>query len=87
MTQTELAKLAGISKTGLLNIENGTADPKASTLAAIQEALEKRGIEFIEGKRPGVRLKDWVASQPASIATRRSRAGRINQFTPRNFAC
>jgi hypothetical protein len=49
MTQTELAELAGISKTGLL---------KASTLAAIQEALERRGIEFIEGKRPGLRLKE-----------------------------
>jgi DNA-binding XRE family transcriptional regulator len=57
MTQTELAKLAGLSKTGLLNIENGASDPKASTLTAIQTALERAGIEFLEGARPGVRLR------------------------------
>ncbi len=54
LTQAELAELCAISKTGLNNIERGASDPKASTLAAIQRALEAAGVEFIER---GVRLK------------------------------
>lgn len=59
LTQAELAERAGISKTGLNNIERGSADPKASTLAAIQRALEEAGVEFIpeNGGGPGVRLR------------------------------
>jgi predicted transcriptional regulator len=59
ITQAELAKLAGVSTTGLNNIERGDADPKASTLKAIKAALETAGVEFIaeNGGGPGVRLK------------------------------
>jgi len=59
LTQTDLAKLAGISKTGLINVESGASDPKVSTISAIQKALEAAGVEFTNGKRPGVRL--WKA--------------------------
>ncbi|MCF4130258.1 helix-turn-helix domain-containing protein [Methylobacterium sp. SyP6R] len=55
ITQAELAAASGISKTGINNIERGAADPKASTLASIQAALEKSGIEFLDGDAPGVR--------------------------------
>jgi predicted transcriptional regulator len=62
LTQSALAKASGLSTTGLNNIERGTADPKASTLKAIQSALEEAGIVFIaEGEAPtggrGVRLR------------------------------
>ncbi|KAB2716962.1 helix-turn-helix domain-containing protein [Brucella intermedia] len=62
MTQAELAKLSGLSTTGLNNIERGSADPKASTLSAIQLALEGRGVVFLANGDnrdggPGVRLK------------------------------
>lgn len=62
MTQAELAKAAGISTTGLNNIERGSADPKASTLRSIQAALELSGVVFLaEGEMvaggPGVRLR------------------------------
>ncbi len=59
LTQAALAKAAGISTTGLNNIERGDADPKASTLDAIQRALESAGVEFIpeNGGGPGVRLR------------------------------
>ena len=59
MTQADLAKLAGISTTGLNNIERGLADPKASTLRAIQSALEGAGAIFVaeNGEGPGVRLR------------------------------
>ncbi|MGB3348304.1 MAG: helix-turn-helix transcriptional regulator [Brucella anthropi] len=62
MTQADLAKSAGLSTTGLNNIERGSADPKASTLASIQAALEQQGIVFLatgdsRDGGPGVRLK------------------------------
>lgn len=61
LTQAELANVAGLSTTGLNNIERGTTDPKVSTLRSIQAALEKAGIifqsdgEMVTGGR-GVRL-------------------------------
>jgi predicted transcriptional regulator len=62
LTQAELAERAGISKTGLNNIESGATDPKVSTLKAIQAALEAAGVEFIpeNGSGAGVRLKKSV---------------------------
>jgi transcriptional regulator with XRE-family HTH domain len=57
LKQTELAEQAGISKTALLNIESGASDPKASTLTAIQRALEAVGVEFTNGSEPGVKLR------------------------------
>ena len=63
MTQADLAKLAGMSTTGLNNIERGSADPKASTLRAIQFALEGKGVLFVASGETsiageGVRFKD-----------------------------
>ena len=57
LTQAELAARAGISTTGLNNIERGASDPKASTLSAIQRVLEEAGVEFTNGNEPGVKLK------------------------------
>ncbi len=59
MTQAALAAAAGISTTALNNIERGVADPKVSTLTAIQKALESAGVIFVaeNGEGPGVRLR------------------------------
>jgi predicted transcriptional regulator len=59
LKQIDLAKQAGISKTALINIESGTSDPRASTLEAIQLALEAAGCIFVprNGDGPGVRLR------------------------------
>ena len=57
LTQAEVAKRAGISTTGLNNIERGTSDPKASTLTSIQQVLEVAGVEFTNGGEPGVKLR------------------------------
>jgi predicted transcriptional regulator len=46
ITQSELARRAGMSKTALHSIERGKSDPKASTLRAIQRVLEAAGAEF-----------------------------------------
>ncbi len=68
MTQADLARKAGISTTGLNNIERGSADPKISTLRAIQTALESSGVLFVpeNGEGPGVRLRKGVAATLAA---------------------
>ena len=48
--------MVGISKTAINNIERSKADPKASTLRAIESALVGAGIEFTNGGEPGVKL-------------------------------
>jgi DNA-binding XRE family transcriptional regulator len=58
--QVELAKLAGLSKTGLNHVENGN-DARRSTLAAIQAALEAAGIEILEDN--GVRLRKTLSAK------------------------
>ncbi len=96
LTQAELATSAGISTTGLNNIEKGSADPKASTLRAIQAALEASGIIFVpeNGGGPGARLTAWkqcsnelinligTAEPIATILERISK--RIEEYSLRN---
>jgi transcriptional regulator with XRE-family HTH domain len=60
LSQIELAERAGLSKTALANIEVGLTDPRASTLVAIQRALEEAGAEFTNDARPAVKLKPAV---------------------------
>jgi predicted transcriptional regulator len=59
LTQTDLAKAAGISKTAVVDFETSLSKPKASTITSIQRALEDAGVIFVEenGEGPGVRLK------------------------------
>lgn len=56
MNQQELADAAGVSKTTILRLEKSHTIPHGSTLDAVRTALERRGIEFMNGDSPGVRL-------------------------------
>jgi transcriptional regulator with XRE-family HTH domain len=56
LSQTDLAKVAGVGRRTLGTFERGDAELKASTLTLIQAELERRGIEFTNGKGIGVRL-------------------------------
>lgn len=47
--QSDLADLAGVSLTAVNNLERKIGSPRMDTLAAIQNALETAGIEFLEG--------------------------------------
>lgn len=49
--QTDLAKASGVSEMSIKNIERGATDPRASTLLALQTALEGAGVVFLD---PGV---------------------------------
>ena len=52
----DLAKQAGVTANTVTRIENG-ADAKQSTIDALQRALEEAGIEFTNGRQPGVRVR------------------------------
>lgn len=60
--QTDLAKASKLSEMSIKNIERGATDPRASTLQAIQTALENAGVVFLDPGQtrdggPGVRLR------------------------------
>jgi predicted transcriptional regulator len=54
-----LADKAIVSLNAVARLEKGTVDPRLSTLTAIQKALIKAGIVFLEAdtKGEGVRLR------------------------------
>lgn len=54
-SQSELSERTGISGTSIGAIENGTTQPRESTLNAIQKSFEDAGIEFIGSE--GIRKK------------------------------
>jgi transcriptional regulator with XRE-family HTH domain len=58
-TQAALAHKAALSTVTLNMIENETVAPRASTLDAIQRALENGGVQFLEedGRGVGVRFQ------------------------------
>jgi hypothetical protein len=57
MNTAQLAAAAVVPILVVFDFEGGWGKPKAEDLDAIQHALERAGIEFIDGERPGVRLR------------------------------
>ena len=58
-SQQQLADIAIVSLNALARLEKGNVDSRVSTLAAIQKALSKAGVEFLpaDQKGEGVRLR------------------------------
>ena len=56
-TVRDLGKKAKLHWNTIHSIEHGKSNGTPATLAAIRKALEKAGVQFTNGKRPGVRLK------------------------------
>ena len=54
-TAKDLAAAAGLSKNTVHTVE-ADEDTRPSTLTAIEAALVKAGVEFIDGDVPGVRV-------------------------------
>jgi transcriptional regulator with XRE-family HTH domain len=65
-TVRELAEVANIHRNTITNIETGRYQGDPETLAAIEAALKRAGIEFIEenGGGPGVRLRKRTPKKP-----------------------
>ena len=53
----KLAKVAGVHRNTVSNFETAIYAGDPDTLQKMKRALEKAGIEFINGDAPGVRLK------------------------------
>jgi DNA-binding transcriptional regulator YiaG len=58
MDQAVLAVGASVSRNVVIDFEKGRRTPTRNNLAAIQRVLEAAGVEFTNGNRPGVRLKE-----------------------------
>ncbi len=56
LTQRELATAAGVTHVTLVSFETGRRIPHPSTINAIREALERRGIIFTNGNELGIKL-------------------------------
>lgn len=57
MDQATLAEAANVSRNVIIDFERGRRVPGRNNLAAIQGVLERAGVEFTDGRAPGVRLK------------------------------
>jgi transcriptional regulator with XRE-family HTH domain len=59
LEQGQIAKLALVSRNTVADFESGKRTPTRANVQAIQDALERSGVEFIEenGGGPGVRLR------------------------------
>jgi transcriptional regulator with XRE-family HTH domain len=56
-TVRDLAEKAGVHRNTVTNLETEKYAGDPETLSLIKRAFEKEGVEFTNGKRPGVRLK------------------------------
>ena len=56
-SQEDLVARSGVSKKTIADLKRGVTQPRAQTLAQITQALETAGIELLNGRRPGVRIR------------------------------
>lgn len=56
-TQTEMAAAAGLGLSTVVDFERERRQVSDDAITAMRRALEKAGVEFTNGKRPGVRLR------------------------------
>ncbi len=56
-TAADLAKRSGVAVNTIHRWENHVHAPREATRDAIQKAFEDEGIEFSNGKEPGVKLR------------------------------
>jgi hypothetical protein len=76
ITQPKLAEAAGLGLSTIVDFEKSRREVSRAAVHAMQEALEKVGIQFIakNGGGPGVRLRQWAATGARS--SERETAGR-----------
>ena len=64
-----MASAARLSVVTVRNFENEKSTPQRATLDVMQRALEAGGVEFTNGKQPGVRLAKAAAAAGSSNPT------------------
>lgn len=55
-TQTDLAKASGLGLSTVVDFERERRRVSEDAVSAMRRALERNGVKFTDGKRPGVRL-------------------------------
>ena len=66
ITQAELAEATSVAESTIRRFETGGQHARAATVAVLQRELEDRGIEFMNGGEPGVRLRPSKAKKPGT---------------------
>jgi transcriptional regulator with XRE-family HTH domain len=56
--QKEFASSMRLSKTTVSHFETGRRQPSIATVSEIRFILEKAGVEFTDGSKPGVKLRE-----------------------------
>jgi DNA-binding XRE family transcriptional regulator len=76
--QRDLAEWSGVSLETIKRIERipGEVSAYASTVDAIRTALEAAGIEFINGEKPGVRLRPGVKPPAKKTVAKKTTAAK-----------
>jgi hypothetical protein len=59
-----LAKKSGLGLSTVVDFERERRVVSPDAIGAMRHALEKAGVEFTNGKRPGVRLKSKFLTGP-----------------------
>jgi hypothetical protein len=57
MTQSHLAEVADVPRGVIIDFELSSLPPKPAYLEAMRRVLEQRGVEFVDGEQPSVRLR------------------------------
>jgi hypothetical protein len=57
LSQADLARGAVVPVVSIVDFETGVLALRPDDLDAIQDALERAGVEFIDGDSPGVRVR------------------------------
>jgi hypothetical protein len=65
ITQPELTEAAGLGLSTIVDFEKSRRDTSRAAVHAMQEALEKAGVRFIE-KDGGGPAFDWLAERPVT---------------------
>ena len=78
-TQAELAAAAGIGVVAVKLFERGRSDPRSSTVAKIEQALDAAGVIFFDAGEnrdggPGLRLKRSSAPAGPTLSERKPRS-------------
>jgi transcriptional regulator with XRE-family HTH domain len=63
-SRESLAKASRVGLRTIVDFKRSAREPREVTIAALRTALEAAGVEFTNGREPGIKLK----AKPQSIA-------------------